>query len=108
MLKDIKITEDIPGTGRAATKGDEVTIRCAFSLNLGDPVVGTSDETVTFRIGKRSVIAGLEQGVVGMTVGGRRRLRISPHLAYRDVGLPGRIPPNAVLICEVTLLECEK
>jgi FKBP-type peptidyl-prolyl cis-trans isomerase len=38
-----------------------------------------------------------------MNVGGYRKVRISPHLAYRDKGIPGLIPPNAVLICEIWL-----
>lgn len=105
MPNGIKIEEDAPGAGRAAAKGDEVTVHCRFSLNRGEPVPGMDEVTVTFRIGRRSVIAGLENGVIGMMVGGRRRLRISPHLAYRDAGLPDRIPPNAVLVCDVELVE---
>jgi FKBP-type peptidyl-prolyl cis-trans isomerase len=40
---------------------------------------------------------------LGMNVGGYRKVRISPHLAYRDKGIPGLIPPNAVLIVELWL-----
>jgi FKBP-type peptidyl-prolyl cis-trans isomerase FkpA len=40
-----------------------------------------------------------------MRVGGTRRLEIAPHLAYGDAGIPGRIPPAAVLVVEITILE---
>ena len=52
----------------------------------------------------RNVIAGLAYGVEGMRAGGRRRIRVAPHLAYRDAGVPARIPANAVLIFDVALL----
>jgi hypothetical protein len=46
---------------------------------------------------------GAMRGMVGMRVGGRRHLVISPHLAYGAAGVPGVIPPNAVVIVEVEL-----
>jgi peptidylprolyl isomerase len=64
------------------------------------------NEPFSFRIGERKVIAGLEKGIIGMKVGGKRRLVISPHLGYREKDVPG-IPPNAVLIFEVELLEVQ-
>jgi hypothetical protein len=54
---------------------------------------------------KRDCIAGLRYGIVGMRVGGRRELVVSPHLGYGLEGLPGKVPPNAVLQFEVNLLE---
>ena len=47
---------------------------------------------------------GLSYGVRGMRVGGRRTLRIAPHLAYREVGILGALSPNALLTIEVTAL----
>jgi len=44
-------------------------------------------------------------GVEGMRVGGTRRLEIAPHLAYGERGVPGSVPPNAMLIVEITILE---
>lgn len=55
-------------------------------------------------LGKRYGIAGLEKGIVGMRVGGLRKLTVSPHLAYGAKGA-SKIPPNAVLHFEVELLE---
>ena len=89
------------GEGGAAEHGHFVTTRWKCWLNRGDEV---GSGTVAFRIGSRQSIAGFERGVIGMRVGGIRRLRISPHLAYRDKEVPG-IPPNAMLVFEVELLE---
>jgi FKBP-type peptidyl-prolyl cis-trans isomerase len=50
------------------------------------------------------MFAGLFYGVEGMRVGRTRRLRIAPHLAYRETGVPGVIPPNALVIVEVEVL----
>ena len=44
-------------------------------------------------------------GVEGMRIGGTRRLEIAPHLAYGERGVPGSIPPNAMLIVEITILD---
>lgn len=52
-------------------------------------------------LGRRQAIAGVEQALIGMKVGGYRKVRISPHLAYRDKGLPDLIPPDAVLVVEI-------
>jgi FKBP-type peptidyl-prolyl cis-trans isomerase len=57
------------------------------------------------RVDRRSLVSGLFHGIEGMRVGGTRRLEIAPHLAYDDRGVPGVIPPGAVLTAEVTILE---
>jgi FKBP-type peptidyl-prolyl cis-trans isomerase len=56
------------------------------------------------RLDRRSLISGLFYGVEGMRVGGTRRLEIAPHLAYGSRGVPGVIPPGAVLTAEITFL----
>lgn len=66
------------------------------------------EEGVTFvdhktLLGSRQTIAGLEHALIGMKVGGYQKIRVSPHLAYREKGIPGLIPPDAVLICEIWL-----
>jgi FKBP-type peptidyl-prolyl cis-trans isomerase len=57
------------------------------------------------RIGSRRIIAGVEYALEGMREGGRRRVRVSPHLGYGERGVPDRVPANAVLICEIWLHE---
>ncbi len=97
---DIKV-----GTGRTADKGNTVRVHYTGWLTSGkkfDSSVG--GPAFTFRIGAHQVIAGWEEGVSGMKVGGKRQLKIPPALAYGKEGYPGAIPPNATLIFDIELL----
>ena len=75
------------GEGAVAERGTDVEVVYTLSLNRGDIV--QADQPYAFRVGKREVIAGLEYGVEGMRAGGERRIRVSPHLGYRDQQVPG-------------------
>jgi hypothetical protein len=57
------------------------------------------------RIDRRSLVNGLFYGVEGMRVGGMRRVEMAPHLAYGERGVPGIVPPNAVITAEIMVLE---
>jgi peptidylprolyl isomerase len=109
MPAGVKIDEITLGTGALAERGTIVTIHYRGCLTLGDQLRSSYDEGQPLRVhlGRREVIAGLELGLLSMRVGGRRRLVISPHLAYGKRGVPGIIPPNAVLILEVELLDVQ-
>jgi peptidylprolyl isomerase len=109
MPAGVKVEEITLGTGVRAERGAVVTIHYRGLLHRGDQFRSSYDEGRPLRIhlGRREVIAGLERGIVGMRVGGRRCLVISPHLAYGAAGVPGVIPPNTVVIMEVELLDVQ-
>ena len=95
-----------PGTGRAAGRGMEVRVRYTGWLPDGTPVdsVTAAEAPVAFRLGERQVIAGWEQGILGMRVGGRRQLVIPPRLGYGG-RRTGAVPPNAVLVFTIDLVD---
>ena len=101
MPKGVKVRDLRVGEGAVAGRGTTVTVRYDGFLRRGDRFQCT---TYTFNLSRREVIAGLRYGVEGMRVGGLRRLTVSPHLAYGATGVPGVIPPDAVLVFEVELL----
>ena len=63
--------------------------------------VALIDHTIV--LGRRQAIAGVEHALMGMKVGGYRKVRVSPHLAYRDKGVIDLIPYDAVLLVELWL-----
>ena len=102
MRTGIKLKSETIGDGRVASRGDTVTVSYDLRLNRGDLV--HSFDSYTFTLGSRDVIAALDYGVDGMAVGGQRVYRAGPDLGYRNVGVAGAIPPNAVLQFDVRLL----
>ncbi len=105
MKKGIELESEAEGSGPVAQRGCTVTIRYSGYLHRGDAF--QKQMTYTFKLGKREVIAGLDYAVEGMKVGGRRRVKVGPHLAYRKTGVPGSIPPNALLVFEIELVAVE-
>ena len=112
----VKILEDVLGMGERVQRHRWYRLTLRAWLHKGKPVIwtrhfGLFDEghisgdgkalTADFRYDRVFLIAGLFYGIEGMRIGGKRTLKISPHLAYRDRGIEGLIPPNAVLEIEV-------
>jgi FKBP-type peptidyl-prolyl cis-trans isomerase len=100
------------GTGTAASNGRALTV--AYTGWLFDPArpeqKGTqfdSGASFQFTLGAGRVIGGWDQGVLGMRVGGLRRLTIPPELGYGSAGSPPRIPSNASLVFDVELLNVQ-
>ena len=106
MSKAIRIEEVRLGEGPVAEKGRRVTVRYDGFLSRGDAF--QRGVVASFTLGRREVIAGLESGVEGMRTGGRRRIRVSPHLGYGALGVPAVVPANAVLSFDVELLAVEE
>jgi FKBP-type peptidyl-prolyl cis-trans isomerase FkpA len=100
------VIEDLDcGRGDAAAPGDVVSVRYTGRLADAAPFDSSDGDLFTFPLGAGQVIAGWEEGLRGMREGGRRRLRIPPELAFGDGGVPGRVPPGAVVVYEVELVE---
>lgn len=120
-LSGLKLLEEREGAGTPANKGDRVVYNTRVFLNQGEEVPLNTKQAehlpkemvrveggITFIdhrtvLGRRQAIVGVEYSLIGMKVGGYRKVRVSPHLAYRDKGIPDLVPPDAVLICEIWL-----
>jgi peptidylprolyl isomerase len=98
---DLKITDIWEGEGPEAGPGDMVKVHyvgVAYSTGEEFDASWNRDEPLSFRLGAGQVIAGWDQGVQGMKVGGRRQLIIPPGLAYGDRGAGNAIAPGETLI----------
>ena len=122
-MSGLKLLDEREGAGAPAKKSDCVVYNVRSFLNQSDEVplndiqakqlpkemVRVEDEVTLIDhaivLGRRQANAGVEHALMGMKVGGYRKVRVSPHLAYRDKGIPDFIPPDAVLICEIWLRE---
>lgn len=95
------------GTGKLADVEDTVSVHYTGTLEDETKFDSSLDRGTPFifTLGIGQVIKGWDQGVLGMKVGEKRKLTIAPELGYGEVGVPGTIPPNAILIFEVELLE---
>ena len=94
----------IVGSGAAVATGDTVTVHYVGTLTNGTKFDSSYDrgQPFSFRVGAGQVIAGWDQGLVGMRVGGKRKLVIGSALAYQNQRT-GSIPPNSTLVFDVTL-----
>ena len=100
------VIEDlVVGTGATAAVGDTVHVHYVGTLTNGTKFDSSYDrgQTFAFRIGAGQVIAGWDQGIPGMRVGGKRRLTIPPSLAYGNRAV-GSIPANSTLVFEIELV----
>jgi FKBP-type peptidyl-prolyl cis-trans isomerase len=105
--KTLKVEDLITGTGPAAKSGDKISVRYVGTLyDTGkefDSSWKRGKAPFQLTLGQGQVIPGWDQGLVGMKVGGRRRLTIPPDLAYGAQGQPPTIPKNATLVFDVDL-----
>lgn len=95
------------GTGRQAELGDTASVHYTGWLADGKKFDSSVDrkEPFSFRLGAGQVIKGWDEGVMGMKIGGKRKLTIPPQLGYGSRGAGGVIPANATLTFDVELLD---
>jgi peptidylprolyl isomerase len=101
----VKLLEEIEGIGTEIKKGDTVRIKLNGWLNKGDQI--QKDYLNEVIVGSRNLIPGIEYSIEGMRKNGMRKVQISPHLGYRDKGVEGIIPANAVLIYQIEVIDVE-
>ncbi len=104
---ELEVTDLSEGEGDEATSGQTVQVHyVGVAHSTGEQFDASYDrgDPLSFRLGTGQVIAGWDEGVQGMKVGGRRRLTIPPHLAYGDRGAGGVIKPGETLIFVVDLV----
>ncbi|MGH3049268.1 MAG: FKBP-type peptidyl-prolyl cis-trans isomerase [Gaiellaceae bacterium] len=107
---ELGIDDLVVGDGAEATAGSKVTVHyVGVSFRSGEEFDASWNrgQPFEFRLGKGQVIAGWDQGVQGMTVGGRRTLTIPSAMAYGARGAGGVIEPHEPLVFVVDLLACE-
>ncbi|WP_020655222.1 FKBP-type peptidyl-prolyl cis-trans isomerase [Massilia niastensis] len=105
-------TDNVVGSGAEAVTGKTVTVTYTlwlYSESAADKKGGASLQSGSFpfKLGTGYVIAGFEQGVLGMKVGGKRTVLIPANLAYGAQGQAPHIPPNSGLVYEITLDKVE-
>jgi peptidylprolyl isomerase len=101
----LQIQDEKIGTGAAVKKGDTVQINYVGTLANGTKFDASADHggPFTTQIGVGQVIKGWDEGIIGMKVGGKRKLTIPPSLGYGDQAT-GSIPANSTLIFQVQLV----
>lgn len=101
----------VEGDGPAAFAGHTAIVHHTGWLTDGTRFDSSLDrsnargEPFQFYLGGGTVIKGWDEGIIGMKVGGKRKLTIPPELAYGEHGVSGVIPPGATLVFEVELLD---
>lgn len=120
MKPGVELLSDDPGEGPLVERQLVYSVRLKIWLHKGDPVIwprpwgpidrayledGGATLFTDLRVDRESMFGGLFYGVHGMRVGGTRKLRIAPHLAYGERGVPGTIPANALLTVEIKIIK---
>ncbi|OGM59716.1 peptidylprolyl isomerase [Candidatus Woesebacteria bacterium RIFCSPLOWO2_01_FULL_37_19] len=106
-MNELKVEDIEVGKGQEVKDGDTVSVNYKGTLTDGKQFDSSYDrgQPFEFEVGAGDVIKGWDQGLVGMRVGGKRKLTIPSELGYGEQGAGVDIPPNSTLIFEIELLE---
>ena len=107
MNEELRIEDLLPGDGKAVVKGALITTQYRGWLEDGTCFDSSYQRGKPFQcvIGTGRVIKGWDQGLIGMRVGGKRKLWVPAHLAYGERQIGAHITPHSNLIFEIELLE---
>lgn len=97
----------VGSSSAAVVNGDTVVVHYAGAFTDGKIFDSSyqKNSPITFQVGAGQIIKGIELGIIGMKIGGKRQLVIPADLAYGAAGQGSVIPPNTPLIFEIELLE---
>lgn len=103
---ELRIEDLRKGEGQEVVVGSKVSVQYTGWLADGTQFDSSLDRGVPFEfvVGKGEVVSGWDEGMLGMKVGGQRRIVMPPDRAYGEKGRAGVIPPNATIVLEVELL----
>lgn len=113
-VSELKIIDSLVGDGKKVVNNHRVAVHYTgwiYDENAADKKGKKFDSShdrnrpFVFSIGNKQVIAGWEQGLMGMKIGGKRTLIIPPALGYGAKGAGGSIPPNSALVFDIELLQ---
>lgn len=106
-ITELEIVEVLKGNGSEAVAGKTVTVHYTGKLQNGKKFDSSHDRNIpfSFQLGSGQVIPGWDKGLVGMKVGGKRKLTIPSKDGYGKRGAPPVIPPDATLVFDVELLD---
>ena len=105
-LTGLTIEDTTVGAGAVAVSGQTVNVHYTGWLAGGRKFDSSRErnQAFEFEVDAGQVIAGWDEGVQGMKVGGKRTLTVPPHLGYGVSGAGNAVPPNATLVFDVELL----
>ncbi|MFN7627026.1 MAG: FKBP-type peptidyl-prolyl cis-trans isomerase [Pirellula sp.] len=101
----LEITDDVVGTGRPVVPGDVAICDCRCTRPKGDILFSSEkDEPYPVRVGARDGYVGVEYGLLGMKIGGKRTVVVPPNLTYSERKTYRDLPENAMLIYHLSLV----
>jgi len=109
LASGLQYEDLVVGSGKMAEPGMNVSVQYTGWLTTGFKFDSSVDRGTPykFQLGAGQVIAGWDEGIKGMRIGGKRKLTIPPDMAYGARGMGGVIPPNATLLFDVELVDVQ-
>jgi FKBP-type peptidyl-prolyl cis-trans isomerase len=108
LASGLQYEDTFVGSGKMAEPGMNVSIHYTGTLlTTGEKFDSSLDrgQPLVFQVGDHSMIAGFDEGVRGMRIGGKRKITVPPDMGYGAAGRPPQIPPNSTLVFDLELVD---